>query len=134
MEKVFQMVLVPLSRRHSFNPDNPVYSVNDLLIRNLQESVPSIRLSLYTVNDIKSVKSSLPVIDEVKNIMKAHEIFFTFKNGELITEIKDTSMGKAREIKITSTKMNPLLPKTSDPPSYSKEIAVEDDDYIFSIF
>ena len=115
----------------SFNPDNPVYTVNDLLQRDLQESVPSILLNVYTEEQVQQLKSSLPIIEEVKDISKAHEIYFSFQDGSLVTEMKETSLGCARKIKISATTKNKAV-KTLSKASVPESSEESDNNCIFS--
>ena len=56
-----------------YNPDDPHYAVDQLLQSGLQDHLPSVNIVVYSRDDVISIESKLPDIQQVAGTAKTHD-------------------------------------------------------------
>ena len=56
-----------------YNPDDPHYAVDQLLQSGLQDHLPSVNIVVYSRDDVISIESKLPDIQQVVGTAKTHD-------------------------------------------------------------
>ena len=57
-----------------YNPDDPHYTVDQLIQSGLQDHLPSVKIVVYSEEDVNSLESKLPDIQRVVGTAKIHDI------------------------------------------------------------
>ena len=56
-----------------YNPSDPHYTVDQLLQSGLQDHLPSVKIVVYSRDDVISIESKLPDIQQVVGTAKTHD-------------------------------------------------------------
>ena len=84
-----------------YNPNDPHYTVDQLLQSGLQDHLPSVKIIVYSRDDVISIERKLPDIQQVVRTAKIHDALVEpFKKT---LTVKDFSNKKPYNVQVTYT-------------------------------
>ena len=84
-----------------YNPDDPRDTVDQLIQSGLQDHLPSVKIVVYSEEDVNSLESKLPDIQQVVGTAKIHDVLVEpFKKT---LTVKDFSNKKSYDVQVTYT-------------------------------
>ena len=84
-----------------YNPDDLHYTVNQLLQSGLQDLLPSVKIVVYSRDDVISIESKLPHTQRVTGTAKIHYVLV--KPFKKTLTVKDFSNKKPYDVQVTYT-------------------------------
>ena len=96
-----------------YNPDDAIYTVDDLLQYDNQDHVSSIKLHVHTSEDVEKERSSIAQLQQVQGTMKLHEKYFQMKEHEVYGTVKNESVGESRKVLLTTQRVTKNQRSTS---------------------
>ena len=133
MVKASQMVFVGAVVKHAtknimYNPGDPHYTVDQLLQSGLQDHLPSVKIIVYSRDDVISIESKLPDIQQVVRTAKIHDALVEpFKKT---LTVKDFSNKKPYNVQVTYTEQKSTVLNDPDGSGTEEEVSGESENLI----
>ena len=91
----------------AFNPDDPIYTVDQLLQKDFSDHLPNVSIVVYSEHHVEEVEQSIPDVKPIAGTMKIHDVLAKPSSKPIL--VKDTSDQQARSVCVTINKKSKII-------------------------